>query len=62
MTTIVQLLMTRDGLDESEAREREWDIYSRVAAGESLLTILPEFDIDPRELGLLPVDPVSLGL
>lgn len=54
MTTVVQLLMDRDGLDECEAREIASDIYARVVAGEDVKDVLPDYGIDPRELGLQP--------
>lgn len=54
MTTIVQLLMERDGLVDTEAREVAEEIYARVVNGESVIDVLPDYGIDPRELGLQP--------
>lgn len=48
--TIVELLMQRDGLCDTEAEEVSGDIYSRVVNGEELSSVLAEFGIDPREL------------
>ena len=54
MTTIVQLLMSRDGLDESEALEIEQQIFVSAQLGRSRDEVLREHNIDPRELGLEP--------
>lgn len=56
MTTIVELLMTRDGLVDTEAQEISDDIKARVISGERLLLVLAEHGIDPRELNLQPVN------
>lgn len=56
MTTIVQLLMDRDGLVDTEAHEIAEEIYARVVAGEDVKDVLPDYGIDPRELGLQPVN------
>ena len=54
--TIVQLLMARDGLVDTEAQEVAQEIYTRVVAGENANDVLPDYGIDPRELGLQPVN------
>jgi len=54
--TIVQLLMARDGLVDTEAQEVAQEIYTRVVAGENVNDVLPDYGIDPRELGLQPVN------
>ena len=51
-TSIVDLLMARDGLDAVEAQEISNDVQARVAAGEALNVALAAHGIDPRELGL----------
>ncbi len=56
MTTIVQLLMERDGLVDTEAQEVAQEIYARVVNGEQVNDVLPDYGIDPRELGLQPVN------
>jgi hypothetical protein len=56
MTTIVELLMERDGLVDTEAQEVAQEIYARHIAGEPINDILPDYGIDPRELGLQPVN------
>ena len=56
MTTIVELLMERDGLVDTEAQEVAQEIYARVVAGELINDVLPDYGIDPRELGLQPVN------
>lgn len=56
MTTIVQLLMARDGLVDTEAQEIAQTIYARVVDGELVNDVLPDYGIDPRELGLQPVN------
>lgn len=56
MTTIVQLLIDRDGLVDTEAREVAQDIYARVVGGENINDVLPDYGIDPRELGLQSVN------
>lgn len=56
MTTIVQLLMDRDGLVDTEAQEVAQEIYARVVNGEQANDVLPDYGIDPRELGLQPVN------
>lgn len=56
MTTIVELLMERDGLVDTEAQEVAQEIYTRVVAGEPINDVLPDYGIDPRELGLQPVN------
>lgn len=54
--TIVELLMARDGLVDTEAREIADEIYARVVSGEKVADVLPDYGIDPRELGLQPVN------
>lgn len=51
-TNIVEFLKNRDGITTEEAEEIAEDIRHQVIQGRELSNVLPEFGIDPRELGL----------
>lgn len=53
MTTVISILMDRDGLDYFEASEIAEDIYSKSHDWSSLVTALRAYHIDPVELGLI---------
>lgn len=49
---LILFIMNRDGITAEEAEEIAEDIRYQVIQGRELANVLPEFGIDPRELGL----------
>jgi len=49
---LIKFLQDRDGLTLEEAEEIAEDIRYQVIQGRELANVLPEYGIDPRELGL----------